>query len=257
MPYAPNGAVSVHYKEWGSSERPALVLVFGFSMSASDWLDFGYINALKNHFRLIAVEPRGHGDSTASNDATDYELSKMAADITAVLDQLRIDRCVLWGYSLGAKIALACAGTSPHRFTALVLGGFELHSEVDLSQDLVAATLAKGGGAWLDLWQRMFTVPAPLAARLRQADTKALLALRQAEATWPDLSEVPATISAQCLLYAGEHCFYRAATEQMASTFPSARYLERPGLNHFSLMSEADWIGQRVISAFHDRQALF
>ncbi|MXR35411.1 alpha/beta fold hydrolase [Craterilacuibacter sinensis] len=250
MPYVHHDTLAIHYQVWGQPERPALALVFGFGMSARDWLDFGYIAALQTHFYLIAIEVRGHGDSSAPHHPGDYALPAMASDIAAVLDQLTIARATLWGYSLGAKMVLAYAAAQPDRVAALVLGGCEMHAKVDLDNDVVSQALAQGGQAWCSLWQQMFDVPTPLAARLQQADTASLLALRQAEARWPDLSDAPARLAMPCLLYAGEHCFYRAATAAMAEAFPNSRYLQRSGRTHFDLMPDSAWICHEVIASF-------
>jgi pimeloyl-ACP methyl ester carboxylesterase len=245
-----NGLFSIHYQEFGAPHKPVLVLIFGISMTMDDWLDFSYIEYLQQHFRLIVIEPRGHGQSATPHLAKDYVLSAMAADISTVLNQLQIQKALVWGYSLGAKIALAWAGSAPERVYGLILGGFELHSIVDLSDDLVSSTLERGGNAWLALWQQMFTVPNGLGERLKQANTLALMALRQAEAAWPNLAEHAAKLSTPCIIYAGEYCFYRHACAEMKILFPNAIYLERAGKNHFDLMPDAKWICDEVIARF-------
>lgn len=250
MPHARNDLVFVSFDDYGSPEKPALVLIFGFGMSMLDWFDFGYVERLRDHFRVVTVEPRGHGASTAPTDPSAYALSAMSSDIRAVLNHLHLDRAVLWGYSLGAKMALAFAGSDPERVAGLVLGGFEPHSEVDLSGDLVADRLSEGGEAWRALWQQMVDLPTATGERLIRSNTRGLLALRQAEADWPGLAAVPAKLSVPCLLYAGENCFFRAATSALKSLFSDGRYFERQGRNHFDLMLDPAWICDQVIASF-------
>jgi pimeloyl-ACP methyl ester carboxylesterase len=180
----------------------------------------------------------------------DYALEKMASDIEAVIDGLKLQNPILWGYSLGAKIALAAAGKNPSGYRGLILGGFELHSVVDVDDDLVAETFAQGPQAWLSLWRQMFDVPRGMAERLAVSDTKALHALRRAEARWPSLAGTPDKIEVPVLLYAGEHCFFRDATARMANQFPDVRYIEHPGRNHFDLMTESSWITPEAINNF-------
>ncbi|MGL5027682.1 MAG: alpha/beta fold hydrolase [Shewanella oncorhynchi] len=249
MPKVINQGLSIHYLEWGQADKPALILVFGFGMSALDWFDLGYISLIEPHFRIIAIEPRGHGLSDAPVDSSEYALSAMASDLDAVITHLRLDKVIVWGYSLGAKIALAYAGqTSRTQICGLILGGFEFHSEVDLPNDLVANTLNQTSKEWLLLWQSMFHVPPPLANRLSRAKLPALRALRKAESDWPDLSTIPAKLSMPCLLYAGEQCFFRDQTLQMTASFLRGEYLERENRNHFELMLDANWICSVVIN---------
>jgi pimeloyl-ACP methyl ester carboxylesterase len=250
MPHINNNNIAVRYEVAGDETKPVLVLIFGISMSCEDWFELGYIAELASSFRIVCVDPRGHGDSTRPLNSGDYALEKMASDIEAVIDGLELQNPILWGYSLGAKIALAAAGKNPSGYRGLILGGFELHSVVDVDDDLVAETFAQGPQAWLSLWRQMFDVPRGMAERLAVSDTKALHALRRAEARWPSLAGTPDKIEVPVLLYAGEHCFFRDATARMANQFPDVRYIEHPGRNHFDLMTESSWITREAINNF-------
>lgn len=168
MPYINNKEIAVHYELAGDHSKPALVLLFGFGMSCEDWLELGYVHALAPFFQIVCIDPRGHGASTLPSDAKDYALEKMASDVEVVIAELDLKSPILWGYSLGAKIALAVAGRDPAAYSALVLGGLELHSVVDLTNDRVTETLKSGrnhgfrfGGAcsksrweWQNVWPR-------------------------------------------------------------------------------------------------------
>ena len=250
MPHLNNNNIAVRYELAGDETKPVLVLIFGISMSCEDWFELGYIAELASSFRIVCVDPRGHGVSTRPLNPGDYALEKMASDIEAVINGLSLKNPILWGYSLGAKLALAVAGRNPSAYHGLILGGFELHSVVDLDNDLVAGTLARGPQAWLSLWRQMFDVPRGMAERLAVSDTKALHALRLAETRWPSLAGTPNKIEVPVLLYAGEHCFFRDATARMAKQFPDVRYIEHPGCNHFDLMAETSWITGEVINNF-------
>ena len=90
MPYADNGNVRIHYQVEG--EGPALVLQHGFTESAVDWYEAGYVDALRSDYRLILIDARGHGASDKPHDPDAYELNRRVADIVAVLDALAIER---------------------------------------------------------------------------------------------------------------------------------------------------------------------
>lgn len=185
MPYVRNHGYRVRYETAGDRRKRSILLIFGFSMTCEDWEELGYIAALTDDFHVVCVEPRGHGQSASPTDPADYALDAMASDVEAVVAALGLAKPILWGYSLGAKIALAAAGRNPACCSGLVLGGFELSSEVNLPNDPVAQALERGSLAWLALWRQMFEVPRGMAARLACANAEALLAIRQAEGRWP------------------------------------------------------------------------
>ena len=75
----------------------------------------------RSGYRVIAYDARGHGRSGAAPvpDAYSYEL--LASDLGAILDQLRVQRAVLAGASMGAQTALRFALDRPERVAALGL----------------------------------------------------------------------------------------------------------------------------------------
>ncbi|MGG4095266.1 alpha/beta fold hydrolase [Paenibacillus lautus] len=249
--YIKNGEITIHYETFGYHQGgPTLVLVFGFSMSIQDWVDFGYVDKLEKHFKLVAIEPRGHGRSSCPIDPSAYQLDFLVSDVRTVIEHLNLPKAVIWGYSLGAKIALALSESFSDKISGLVLGGCELHSFVDLSNDIVTDTLMLGGIAWRDLWQQLFEVPKNMAERLTQVNTNALLSLRKVEKDWPSLAGIPQKITSPVLLYAGELCFSRDDMRTMSRLFVNSELMEMKGANHFELMPAVDWIGDAAITHF-------
>jgi pimeloyl-ACP methyl ester carboxylesterase len=70
--------------------------------------------------RVIAFDARGHGDSDPA-DGGEYDYVNLAADLTAALDELEIDRAILAGASMGAHTALRFALDNPDRAAALAV----------------------------------------------------------------------------------------------------------------------------------------
>jgi pimeloyl-ACP methyl ester carboxylesterase len=97
--------------------------------------------------RVILYDARGHGDSSPADDG-DYSYGAQAADLTAVLDGLELDRAVLVGASMGAHTALRVALERPARVAGLVLitPGYDPQRSPNLAQwDALAAALREGG----------------------------------------------------------------------------------------------------------------
>ena len=121
MPYVNNNGTRIHYHVDG--EGPPLVLMHGFTLSIESWREFGYVKALKDDYRLILVDSRGHGASDKPHDPKHYEMDLRVSDIVAVLDELGIHKAHYLGHSMGGRIGYGIARYAPERFHSLVIGG--------------------------------------------------------------------------------------------------------------------------------------
>ena len=122
MPFFDSAGVKIHYHDTGSGEP--VVLVHGFASTAEhNWGGTGWIAALSAKYRVIAPDVRGHGLSDKPLEREAYGYASMGADVTRLMDHLRIARAPLIGYSMGSSIAIELMLTQPGRFRAIVLGG--------------------------------------------------------------------------------------------------------------------------------------
>jgi non-heme chloroperoxidase len=98
------GGLRLHVREWGRADGPPIVFIHGWSMNHLCWAR-QYESALADEFRLVAYDLRGHGMSEAPLEPEHYTDGKLwAADLAAIIDQLRLDRPVLVGWSYGPFI---------------------------------------------------------------------------------------------------------------------------------------------------------
>ena len=107
----------IYYVDLGDHSGPAIVLIHGFPFSHEMWNP--QIEFLKNHFRVIACDVRGHGKSELGDGQ--YTLELFVDDLIALLDHLRLEKVVLCGLSMGGYIALRAIERNPERFRALIL----------------------------------------------------------------------------------------------------------------------------------------
>jgi pimeloyl-ACP methyl ester carboxylesterase len=112
------GDIEMAYEEHGTAGRP-FVLVHGFTGSRDDWREM--LPRLGAHGRTLAMDLRGHGDTTNTGDATTYDFAQMARDVVGLLDALGIDRCDLLGHSMGGVVAQLVTLEHPERVASLVL----------------------------------------------------------------------------------------------------------------------------------------
>jgi pimeloyl-ACP methyl ester carboxylesterase len=118
--FADNNGVKIHYEVEG--QGPPLLLVHPASGATQVWRIIGFVDALKDDYRLILVDMRGHGKSNNPHDPAAYTAATQAFDIVAVLDELGIDKANFFGYSLGAKLGWALAKYAPERFQSFIIG---------------------------------------------------------------------------------------------------------------------------------------
>ncbi len=102
-----------------------ILLIHGFASSIQvNWVAPGWVKTLTEAgYRVIALDNRGHGQSSKSYDPADYTPQKMAGDAAALLAHLGIGRAHVMGYSMGARISAFLALAEPGLVASLVFGG--------------------------------------------------------------------------------------------------------------------------------------
>jgi pimeloyl-ACP methyl ester carboxylesterase len=124
--------VTVHLRDEGSRDAPAIVLLHGSNADLHTWEP--WVAALKGQYRVIRFDQVGHG-LTGPDPEHDYSRANYVADVLAVADKLGLKSFILGGNSMGGKHALAFAVTYPGRVTGLVLvdasGGPMLEDKAD------------------------------------------------------------------------------------------------------------------------------
>ncbi len=86
---------------------------------------------LKDHFRLILFDARGHGASDKPHDASAYIYERWVGDVVALLDHLDVERAHFFGYSHGAFVGYRMLKFAPERVHSLVVGGGLPHQMYD------------------------------------------------------------------------------------------------------------------------------
>src|SRR2546430_15321615 len=119
-----NDQIEIAYLDEG--EGDPIVLIHGFASTAAiNWVHPGWVTTLtKARRRVIALDNRGHGESSKPYDPAAYQSATMAEDVRALLDHLGVARADVMGYSMGARIAAYLTLAHPDRVRSLILGGF-------------------------------------------------------------------------------------------------------------------------------------
>lgn len=102
-------------REYGGRGRPILLL-HGLMGRASTW--WRTARWLADHGRVVALDARGHGDSTGTGD---WRTERFTADLIEVADALELGPSVLVGHSMGGLHAWSAAARRPDLAHALVV----------------------------------------------------------------------------------------------------------------------------------------
>jgi len=109
--------IEVNYEIHGKEGAPWLVLSHSLACSVRMWDP--QIAALKDNYRILAYDTRGHGATEAPKEA--YTLEQLADDLFFLLKELKIAKAHYCGLSMGGMIGQTFALKYPGIFQTLAL----------------------------------------------------------------------------------------------------------------------------------------
>lgn len=109
--------ISIHYEIDGPADAPSITL--SHSLAANLQLWNLQLPVLRDRYRVLRFDTRGHGSSSAPPGA--YTIEMLAADAIGLLDRLGIRRTHFMGISMGGMIGQVLACRYPERIDKLVL----------------------------------------------------------------------------------------------------------------------------------------
>lgn len=230
----------------GPKEQPALLLVHGFMSSNLQWEPNR--ETLGRHFRLIATELWGHGDSPVPRDPASYRVESYLAQFEALREGLGIDRWFVCGQSFGAGIMMRYALERPEVVRGLIV--------TNSRSALNNATPTEGRRLGREVWQEMDLrslpyhsshakrIPETLRSRMAEAaDRIDPYALWQAaETTTRDLScrDTAAKIGVPTLLVNGRwESSFQGDRDFLAAALPGVSIVDLDGGHSINIEASA------------------
>jgi pimeloyl-ACP methyl ester carboxylesterase len=229
MPSFTHGPVELDYLDSGDGDP--IVLVHGFASTKEvNWVYPGWVTVLmRAGRRVIALDNRGHGQSTKLYQPEDYHTVKMAEDVRALLDRLGIARADVMGYSMGARITAYLALDYPDRVRSAILGGLgiRLVDGVGLPQSVADALEAPSLADVTDPVGRTFRA----FAEQTKSDLKALAAcIRGSRQTLS--REEAGRISVPLMTAVGTRDVVAGSPHELAALIPGAQAFDIDGRDH-------------------------
>lgn len=117
MAFLDRDGVRIYYDVQGSG--PTVLLSHGYSSTSQMWTK--QVEALKDRYRVITWDMRGHGQSDSPNDQALYSEEATCGDMAGILGELGIEKAVIGGLSLGGYMSLAFNVRYPDMVNALML----------------------------------------------------------------------------------------------------------------------------------------
>ena len=230
MPYVDNQGTRIHYVVEG--QGPPLLLHHGLTGSLESWNDYGYVDALKADYRLILMDARGHGASEKPHDPGLYDPQYRVGDVTAVLDDLNIERAHFFGYSYGGRVGLELAKWAPERVRSMIIGGFGPKAQDPDKPSPVLEGLKAGTQGLLADYERYGPVPPEVRRRVLANDMEALTAVMTSHR--PSLEADLSGMAMPFLVFVGERdrLYPPGEVEESFKRLPDGTVVTLPGLDH-------------------------
>jgi len=238
--YATVDGSRIWFAQWGTGGHGIPVLLLHGGEGNSNYFGNLVPMLVRHGYRVIAIDSRGHGRSTRTDAPITYHL--MAADVIQVLDNLRIPRVSLVGWSDGGCIGLDLAINHPQRLARL----FAFGADADVS-----GVKEDGGNT---------PVFRAYSARVREEYQR----LSPAPDQWQDFDaaimkmwySLPAytadqlrSIMVPTTIADGEYdeVIRPDHVQYMAATIPHARLVIMPGVSHFAMLQDPENFGAEVL----------
>jgi pimeloyl-ACP methyl ester carboxylesterase len=113
--------VKIHYQTVGSG-TPVLLLHGYYATGKDNFYDNGIVPALIKTNKVILIDHRGHGKSDKPHDAASYG-ENLWQDALMVLDDQKVKKAHVHGYSMGGSVTTQLLYNHPERFITAAFGG--------------------------------------------------------------------------------------------------------------------------------------
>jgi 3-oxoadipate enol-lactonase len=234
MPIAHVNGGHIHYQIEGPAHAPALVLSNSLGTNFAMW--DAQIPELRQHFRVLRYDTRGHGQSEVTPGP--YSFEQLGRDVLALADETDIGNFLFCGLSMGGVTGMWLGIHAGKRLHKLVLCSTGAKIGNDEIWDARIETVRKGGTKSIaaGVMERWFTPrfreSAPeIVKRVKQTvestSTEGYIAccaaLREV-----DLRESIAAIASPTLVISGTHDLATPPADGrfIVQHIPGARYVE-------------------------------
>ena len=236
--------ITINYQIDGPDSAPCLVFSNSLATSLAMWDE--QAAALKDSYRVLRYDQRGHGATDAP--AGRYSYDTLLADALGLLDALAIKKAHFAGLSMGGATALGLAERHPERFDRIIVCDSPCQSTPQSSQqweERIVIAQKQGIDALVELTVSRWVPPEIVAknpphvdkirAMIRDTPVNGFIGCAAALADH-DYASAVATVTRPVLFLVGEKDAPALAMRKLNEKLPGSRYVEIPGAGHISNM---------------------
>lgn len=251
----------IHLAYTDEGQGTPLVFLHAFPLSKLMW--HPQIQALRDSYRIITLDFRGHGESDAL--LWNFTLDDYANDVIGLLDHLNISQSIFIGLSMGGYVLFSLYRNFPNRVKAMVLADTraqEDSQESKTTRRLMAQHAYKEGTSALaeimlpklltslTIQQRPDVVD-QVRAMILEAPVPGIIVDLMAMAGRPDSTNLLSTISCPTLIVVGEEDLPTPPEESsyMAERIPGARFSTISQAGHLSNLEQPAGFN-RILQSF-------
>jgi pimeloyl-ACP methyl ester carboxylesterase len=238
MPFVSSAGRRIHYEISGAG--PDLFLHHGFTSSSQAWRFFGFTEVLQQHYRVIALDALGHGQSDKPHATSAYTLQQRSEDVLAILDALKIEKINYLGYSMGGWVGYGLVRHARHRLQSLLLGA--AHPYADNSWDAFKGLDGTDDHAFIAAFEAVLDerISPEVKMMIRANDLQALAAAAQQPRA--SMEELLPLIDLPCLMFCGDADARHAAVKRCTESLPRASFVSLPGVTHFGGLMHSELV---------------
>lgn len=248
MTYLP---VNLAYEEHG--DGTPVILVHGFPLNRSIW--YPIIPQLSQKAHLILPDLRGHGQSPVTEGV--YSMRLLAEDLRALMDNMKIDKAVMAGHSMGGYVCLAFAKAYPNRLAGLGLVATQAAADLPerraSRQQMIEEVRRKGIKAVAETMAPALTCQASLVEVLRKMimpmNPKGVVSSLKGMAERPNAQEWLSTITVPTVVIAGteDKIIPLERPKIMVQLLGRAWLAEVNGAGHVPMMEQPEAVSQALL----------
>lgn len=255
--YAEVNGARIFYQVSGQGQP--MLLLHGYPLSGA--LFARNRDALSQHFKVITVDHRGYGKSTAPGVPDSADI--YAKDALDVLTQLGIQQAIIGGHSMGGPITFAMYRMAPERFRGMMLidtiAAAASPIEAGLWNGFATQTREKGVASLVDaLIKDMLSGDTRthhmdqvnyLGAVVKECSADSAIGGAKALANRPDATSLLPQIKVPTLVYVGvEDSIYPVQiAKMMKDAIPNSTLVTIPGAAHAAVFEAPQPTNQAII----------
>lgn len=251
-------SISYYIKKSKSEESNTVIFLHGFPFNKNMWR--AQLNALPDHVTGIAVDIRGHGNSTSGHGFLSIDV--FAKDLRVFIEKLAIPHVTLCGISMGGYIALRAYQLFPEKINGLVLSDTHAKADTDAGKqkrfDSIQAVLKYGRRPFaIGFTENVFSpeniedIPEAvelIKSSIRRNSLRTICATLLALAARTDTSEILPSITVPTLILRGANDRITAEKDMqdLASGIAGSRYAQIEKAAHLPNLENPERFNQLV-----------